>query len=284
MTTAVITFSYNESVNLPIWIAHYGRNFGEENLFIADRGSNDGSIDNIGRCNLLKLPRNEFDEFNKTDFVGGLHRSLLNFYDTVIVTDCDELLTADPHRFPTLRDYVDNTDFEYMNAIGLEIIHVLNQDDPIDLSKPILSQRSFCRFHSASCKNLIARRPIKWLTGFHSADHPPRFDGALYMFHTRVMDFYISLARQKINRETLWSARSLEQNLGAHHRYDQATFVHQNFLVPLDMIARGEVAEFEFDWELGRITAETKEHNGYFYIPMEIQKLVRIPERFAGAL
>jgi hypothetical protein len=281
MTTAVITFTYNEKINLPIWLRYYGSNFGEENLFIVDRGSNDGSVDDVGRANLLKIPRNEFDEHQKADFLINLHKALLNYYKTVIITDCDELLSPDPLSYPTLRQYIDESDFEFVNAIGLEVLHIVDQEGPLDLTRPILSQRQFARFQSPSCKNLIARTPIRWLTGFHSMDRPPRFDGILYMFHTRVMDFYIALARQQINRDTVWSSRSLEQKLGAHHRFDQQTFVHNNFLGLADMIKRGEIGEFEFEKELEAISVGTKEHQGSFYIPMNIQKLVRIPERFA---
>ncbi len=47
------------------------------------------------------------------------------------------------------------------------------------------------------------------------------------------------------------------------------------------MIKRGEIGEFEFEKELEAISIGTKEHQGSFYIPMNIQKLVRIPERFS---
>lgn len=95
------------------------------------------------------------------------------------------------------------------------------------------------------------------------------------------MDYAIAVNRQKINRETEWSKRSLEHNLGAHHRYDLETFVHQSFLVPIDVSSRKQLGEFEFTNELAEITAGTKSKNGMYYIPMNISKYVRIPERFA---
>ena len=62
MTTAVITFVYNEAVNLPIWRRYYGGIFGERNLFVIDHSSSDGSTDDLGDMNKLWLHREELDE------------------------------------------------------------------------------------------------------------------------------------------------------------------------------------------------------------------------------
>ena len=275
MRIAVITFTYNEAVNLPIWIRHYGANFGERNLFVADRGSNDGSIAAIGACNLLHIPRDEFDAYQKTDFMSNFHRSLLNFYDAVIITDCDELLVPDPAKFASLRDYVENCSFDYVNAIGLEILHIINAELPIDVAKPLLSQRRFANFYSVGCKNLISRVPTTWLPGFHSCNHPPRIDPDLFMIHTKLMDFSTATRRQQVNIDTVWSQRSLAQDLGAHHQFDLRQFVHQCFLVPIDGINRNLVSPFAFDAEIAEIMARTVEHEGFFHIPMNISKMRR---------
>src|ERR1700730_13677411 len=51
MKAAALTFVFNESVNLPLWIKYYGSNFGEKNLFVVDRESTDGSTNNLGEVN-----------------------------------------------------------------------------------------------------------------------------------------------------------------------------------------------------------------------------------------
>jgi hypothetical protein len=278
MRIAAITFTYNEAVNLPIWVRHYGCNFGEENLFIADRGSNDDSLDAIGAANLLRLPRDAFDE--KTDFMSNFHRSLLNFYDAAIITDCDELLVADPQKFKSLRHYIETSSFDYVSGIGLEVLHMINAELPIDLTRPILSQRRFANFYSGGCKTLISRVPVAWLPGFHSCNHPPMIDPDLYMIHTKLMDYGTAMRRQQVNLETVWSQRSLEENFGAHHRFDLKQFVHQCFLVPIDTVNRGMTSTFTFDTEIAEILSRTVEHEGYFHIPMDISKLVEVPDRF----
>src|SRR6185369_12509370 len=69
MKVAALTFVYNESVNLPIWIKYYGSNFGEKNLFVADRESDDGSTANLGEVNRVVLPRNAFDDVKRASFM-----------------------------------------------------------------------------------------------------------------------------------------------------------------------------------------------------------------------
>jgi hypothetical protein len=280
MRTAVITFTYNEAVNLPIWVRHYGSNFGEENLFIADRGSDDGSLASIGAANLLRLPRNAFDEYQKTDFISSFHRSLLNFYDAVIITDCDELLVADPLKYQSLNHYLDATNHDHVSGVGLEVLHILDIELPIDLTRPILSQRRYANFYSAGCKCLISRVPITWLPGFHSCNRRPRIDPDLYMLHTKLMDYGIAMQRQQVNLGTVWSERSLEQDLGAHHRFDFPRFVHESFFTRVDAVHRNLASPFVFDAEIAAILARTVEHEGYFHIPMNIAKLVELPERF----
>ncbi len=284
MTAAAITFVYNESVNLPIWVKYYGGQFGEKNLYVVDRGSDDGSTDNLGDVNVIKIPRNEFDEHEKTSFMSSLHSALLNFHRTVMISDCDEILAPDPDKYANLSEYIEKSDFDYVNCIGLDVLHLLTEEEPIDLSRPFLSQRRFARFHSPCCKHLISRVPMSWLPGFHSSTRPPKFDKDLYLFHTKVMDYAIAVKRQQINLDTVWSKASLDRNLGVHHRFSYSRFVHQNFLAPIDVLNRDMFQEFEFDEELNAIVNNTVVNNGYHNIPMNIEKRVKIPARFCNVL
>jgi hypothetical protein len=216
--------------------------------------------------------------------MSNFHRSLLNFFDTVIITDCDELLVPDPEAFADLREYISGTDFDYVNSIGIDVLHIMNEEGPLDLFSPILSQRHYGRFHSPVCKALISRVPMTWLPGFHSSDKPPNIDTKLYIFHTKVMDYNLAMGRQQINLTTTWSDDSLVRNYGAHWRFDYQTFVHMNFLAPMDIIKRGLVHEFEFGVEVAQIRELTVADKGFFRIPMNISKMVRIPERFQKLL
>jgi hypothetical protein len=284
LSIAAITFTYNENINLPLWIKYYGAQCGENNLFIADRGSTDGSIHDIGEANLMKLPRNEFDEHGRTVFINELHAALLKFYDVVIYTDCDEFLIPDPAKFESLRTYIHSMSGDYARAIGVDVLHIINEELPLDLSRPILSQRCFGRFGSASCKALIARAPIRWLTGFHSCDKNVPIDPSLILFHLKAMDYAIAVNRQVVNQETVWSKRSIDENLGVHHRWDMKTFVQNLFFVPADIYARNGFVDFEFSGEIEAFQDRTTLANGSWYIPMDMHKFVRFPDRFRALI
>jgi hypothetical protein len=280
--TAVVTFVYNEFFNLPIWIRHYGANFGDRNLFVVDLGTNDGSTDNLGEVNRIPLPRESFDEFQKTGFINALCKGLLLYYDTVIYTDGDEIIVPDLSIYPSLKDYVEQRDFDYTSCVGLNVLHIISQEDPLDLSKPILPQRRYALFHSAQCKPLITRVPMNWTPGFHCGDKPPQIDPNLYVFHTKMMDYTLSMARHKVSREASYSQRTVEAGMGAHSRYSNERFVRECFFDPLNTLAQRGPEPFDFSEEIAKINAGVSESGGVHFIPMNIMKLVEIPEHLKG--
>ncbi len=274
MSFAAITYVFNETVNLPIWVNYYGKLFGYENLFVVDRYSNDGSTDNLGAVNVIKVPRRPFDEHEKTDFMSAFHASLTSFYDAVIITDCD------------LNDYIAKLDGDYVNAIGIDVTHMITEEPPIDLLKPILSQRRYGLFSSPECKHLLSRIPLKWLPGFHASNMPPRFDPNLFIFHLKFMDYGAAANRQKINLETKWSEDSLKKNYGFHHRHGMKQFVRDGFFGPINLLERDKTAEFTFFDEIRTMLERTvKDPDGNFRPPMDVaKKVVVIPERFSHVL
>jgi len=84
MATAVITFVYNEAINLPVWRRYYGRIFGERNLFVIDHSSSDHSTDDLGEINKLWLRREALEERKRAVFVSSFARALLEYFKTVI--------------------------------------------------------------------------------------------------------------------------------------------------------------------------------------------------------
>jgi hypothetical protein len=285
MRYAAITFVYNESINLPIWVKYYGNLFGHQNLYVLDRGSDDGSTQGLGDVNVIKLPRKPFDEDDKTNLMSSFHAGLTSAYDAVVITDCDEIIAPDPARYRDLADYIDKMDANYVNAVGIDILHIITEELPLDLTRPILSQRATGRFHAPECKQLLSRVPMKWLPGLHSSTMAPRFDTDLFILHLKLMDYGMAVGRQVINLGTLWSEASLKANYGSHHRWKLADFVKQAFFTPIDMLNRNVVGEFEFSLEAAKLTADTViDPKGYYRVPMNMAKLVRFPERFAAVI
>ena len=283
MSVAAFTFVYNESVNLPIWIRYYGANFGLRNLYVIDRESTDGSTDNLGEVNKVTLPRDAFDEFKRSKFISSFHEALLQYHETVIFSDTDEILVPDLRRYVSLADYVSKQDFDYVSAIGLNVTHAIHREDPIDLARPLLAQRQYARFFSAQCKMLVSRLPMVWLPGFHCTNRPPKIDRDLFIFHTKLIDFYEALRRQRINVETEWAKESLDHHHGAHHRWDRERFVKEGFFDVIDLLNRGMISEFDFAADIEKIMNEVVEKDGSYYIPMGHQKLVEIPAYLRSA-
>jgi hypothetical protein len=61
--------------------------------------------------------------------------------------------------------------------------------------------------------------------------------------------------------------------------------VHQNFLVPLDLIRREQIFPFDFEEDISEMERRTVlDLNGFYRIPMDIGKLVKIPQKFSEIL
>jgi hypothetical protein len=285
MATAVITFAYNETVNLPIWLRYYGGIFGERNLFVIDHSSSDGSTDNIGSVNKLWFARKELDEHKRCVFMASFVKGLLEYFDTVIYTDCDEILMPDLRTYDDLGDYLGRNDFEYTAPVGLNLHHIMSLEPPLNLAWPILRQRRFASFTAAACKPLITRVPLRWTTGFHAADRPVRIDPNLFLLHLKAMDCEIGLRRQKLTREMAWAASSISAGHGAHARYDDERYMREFFLDPQNLVTNPNhgVQPFEFSKEIERFMSEVVYRDGIYSGPQFIGRTVEIPEHLRSA-
>lgn len=272
---------YNERINLPIWLAHYGHSVPGAELFVIDHGSDDGSTDGLDQAARIPLPRREMDELPRIRFMRLLQASLLQYYDMVIYTDCDELIVVDPALSMTLGDYLASTDYEYASPIGLNVQHIVEQEPPLDPNRNLLSQRRYCYFRSDMCKPLITRVRLKWEPGFHGCDRPLRIDPNLYLFHLKCIDRDRALARQAILRAVKWTQKAIDAQHGAHHRFDDALFLRQFFLDPSNRFRREGAAPFAFGDEIAQLERQA----GPAGVPLPPPfngPIVEIADRFKG--
>ena len=208
---------------------------------------------------------------------------MLEYYDAVIYTDCDEIIVPDPARYTSLRQYIETKDFEYVTCVGLNLHHVLTQEPPLDFGRPILSQRKFAVFRVPTCKTAISRVLMEWLPGFHVCTRPPRIDPELFLFHTRFMNYATSIERHLFYLQIEWSEQSLAANFGAHARYTLDRFVRESFLDPINAVATGRVSPFDFASEIAQIYESATERDGFYGSPLTLVKMVEVPERFSLA-
>jgi len=201
---------YNEPEFLPVWVAHYCAAVGAENCFVLDHGSDDGSVDAAGPCQVARLTRSKLDEHWRANEVSRVCAYLLERYEAVAYTDVDELLVADPRRFGSLVELSACMDTDVLTAFGTNMLEVPG-DAPIDFSEPITAQRRWTRPVSSLCKPILVRRPVRWVPGFHEADAASRF-GGLYLFHIAYVDHAIT-ARRQAKRQRV----ERSDGHGAHH-------------------------------------------------------------------
>ncbi len=212
---AAITMVYNEPNYLPIWLGYYSRQVGAENCFIVDHGSDDGSTSGLGAVNVLRLPRSPMDDPKRTRFISSLTNGLLEYYDTVIYSDVDELVIAHPGRFDGLLDFAVKNAVPTLWAAGFEVQHLPDEEPPIDLARPILQQRQWARFWGGECKCVLTRTPISWEPGFHRSNAEVAF-GDLTLFHLRYFDRDLGLKRLAKTRVQAWP----DQDSNLHQRWD----------------------------------------------------------------
>lgn len=280
MRIAALTQAYNEAVNLPLWIKYYGRNFGDSNLFVIDHGSNDGSTAGLGEVNVIRMPRTPYDEIKKCAALSAQHKALLQFYDVVVLCDCDEFVAPDPDRHADLRSYIEQSKPGVTAAVGMQIHHVLDSELPLDLTRPVLCQRRLAFFTVENCKPVISSVPTQWFPGQHASNVRPLLDPHLYLFHAKFMDYNIAITRHAVNSTNIWSEEHSKTAHGAHHRYGYARFVLEAFLAPMEVVKRGKVAPFEFEAEIAAMTTGLAERHGAQVFGRAEPKFLEIASRF----
>ena len=189
---AAITFCRDEGRMLPLWVRYYGGLFGDENIYVVDDNSEDGSTDDLP-CDVLHVPPIRGGRFNTTRMamVGNLGRSLLTLYDVVLFCDTDEFLVPDPARYADLKAYVEAKDGEGLDAVGslgFNVVHAVDSEPPLDLTQPLLGQRRLAKFLPLMCKPAIKWVPAHWSAGTHGIRTPYAVDPDLWMFHMKFGD------------------------------------------------------------------------------------------------
>ncbi|NHO31010.1 glycosyltransferase family 2 protein [Acetobacter fallax] len=281
---AVVTMAYNEGELLPVWCRHYAAAAGAAQCYVIDHGSTDGSTESLGEVNRVRIPRSPQDDTRRTRFLSEFCASLLNWYDAVIHVDVDELLVADPSRFPSLSAYASAVEpGGVRTAIGFDVIHQQDEEPAIDWARPISEQRHWLRFSSAMCKPVLIRRAVTWAPGFHCIDDTPAFDD-LYLFHLRYADQPSGLARLTRTREQPWASAEA----GQHQRMPDTDW--NNMLRGMSGLPRRDDISLGTDdvtlghW-VGRVTESTVFRKQDLYrldLHISGEELWRLPQRFIG--
>lgn len=218
----------NESVLLPIWWRYYSQFFPAEDMYILDHDTTDGSTSGPG---FVRIPVSHpvVDWGWHRDMLQRQQHELMQRYDMVLCSDVDEIVAPDPS-VGTLGDYLDRFTNDFVTCTGYEILHLKNEEDMLDLSRPILEQRSHWFYNPVYSKPLLARVPMHWHGGLHSrVDGETAPDPSLYLIHLHRVDYNICLARHHQRLSQSWNQRDVDEHWGYQNRITEATAFEQWF-------------------------------------------------------
>lgn len=213
---AAITKCYQETTMLPIWIRHYARLVGKDNLFILDDGS-DPPVKAEQYIYVEHIPRRKYlDEQDSVNIMSEWQHKLLKLYDWVLCIDTDEFIIPRPSRWTSLHEYLAQCSAKTCRCVGVEIIDPLI-GKPVDWSRPILKQRSKGTIKSWSCKPSVSSVPTQWEPGFHRCQNETLFAHDLWLFHLKYADQNHLLERSKLRRRIPRNPEDIKNGLGTSH-------------------------------------------------------------------
>ncbi len=216
--------AHNEKVFLPIWLSYYSRFFAPEDIYIIDHDSNDGSIKDAQKKFKFNLQRAHHSTVHNNEFmlstIQNMQHKLIKRYDIVTYSDTDEILLPDPQHYSGLKDYCQRFSHDYIACESRSVIQQLTEP-AIDLTKPVLSQRSVWFREQWYDKTLISRIALNWTIGLHSPVNANNesfsvpIDNKLILLHLARMDFGIRKQRNDNVAKEKWGA---EGNIAKQHQ------------------------------------------------------------------
>lgn len=187
---AVITMARNDEHFLNKWVSYYGKEFGEENLYVFLDGTDQQVPAKAGKSNVTKVPKIGGQvvkaEKGRLLFLSERATELLERgYDMVVGCDADEFLVVDPKVGRSLHAYLSDLKVKCCkSALGIDVGQHLEQEAVIDWNKPFLEQRKYAYVCSRYTKPVIVNKPCRWGAGFHRVKgHNFSIDPNLYLFH-----------------------------------------------------------------------------------------------------
>ncbi|MEN8156782.1 MAG: glycosyltransferase family 2 protein [Bacteroidota bacterium] len=198
---AAVSMVRNGSFFVSKWIEYYGSQLGPENLFLVLDGHDQARPEGSEPINVISLPRHDQararGDRNRARLLSHLGRSLFHRYDIVIAHDIDEYLVVDPAENQNLSEYLQHdSGYTSLSALGLDVGQHIEDELPIDPSRPFLEQRSFAHLSARYTKAVVANMPLTWGSGFHRVKGRNfHIDPNLYLFHFGMVDYNMCKAK-----------------------------------------------------------------------------------------
>eukprot|EP00906_Rhabdomonas_costata_P020644 RCo030061 len=186
---AALTITRNEGFFLPIWLRYYRRHFSDEDIYVIDNCSDDGSTEGLP-VHVHRTPKsNYFHHYFLLRTVIEFMQALLKRYACVLFTEVDELVVPNPAFFSGgLRQYVAGFRGPAVRAIGRNLWHNFPTEPTLNSSLPIMTQRTLWCPDKMYDKPVLTKKVLHYGVGFHYAREPCPMDRRLFLVHLRMVD------------------------------------------------------------------------------------------------
>lgn len=236
---AVFTIAQNESAFLPVWLRYYRRHFDPTDIYVLDHDSSDGSVEAISdQCNVLHVHRDKtFDHVWLKSTVEDFFSFLLRSYPAVLFTDVDEIVAADPTRYPDLGAYIDALEAPAACCTGYNVVQYPDEG-PLSFDAPLLQQRRYWHLSPEwYSKRLLGRIPLSWNVGLHQEYNAPTAlpDPDLRLIHLHRVDYDYCLSRHRAVSSREWPEEDLKLNLNSQARIVEPEKFHEWFFHGVDL-------------------------------------------------
>ena len=192
---AAITMARNDDFFLTHWIDYYGRELGEENLYLFLDGEDQPVPANAGKVNVKHEVRVAEHvvaaEKRRLGFLSEVAADLQKKYDIIIGVDADEFVVVDPATEKSLREYLSSINIkDSVSGLGIDVGQHLELEEVLDKTKPFLAQREYALLSTRYTKPSVISKPVRWGSGFHRVrGHNFHIDPNLYLFHFGSVDY-----------------------------------------------------------------------------------------------
>lgn len=221
------TIVQNEDIFLEIWTNYYSKHIEPQDIFILNHDSSTESslkkLYDLSSKGFNVIPVHRSESFNHTwlkDTVCRFQQFLLQSYKVVLFAECDELLITKENYTNHLTEYLQQASGKpHHCCCAYELVHYKDEEDELNLDKPILAQRNYWHRTPIYDKPLITNRPIEWVEGFHSSTNEELpLDIDLFLVHIHRIDYNLCKKKHQEQASRKWSEKDLEEKKGFQNR------------------------------------------------------------------
>jgi glycosyltransferase involved in cell wall biosynthesis len=204
-----------------LWLKYYKKHFDNKDIFILDDNSTDNSTENLD-VNINKLNKHDcsWDHYWLARAVYRFQSELLKRfrYDVVLFTEIDEFVAVNPDYNYSLSEFIENMDEDFVRCSGWNVIHNVEKESPLDLTKNIMAQRQYGAHAEQFSKCLISKVPLAWGMGFHTSfGKEERKD--LLLVHLHYFDLDLAYDRHIERIQSRGICKEENPSLGMNNKY-----------------------------------------------------------------